>query len=74
MALYPRQNSRHLIMRPTKKTTLGVRAGLSFTSFRLRYSLRTRPFATDSGFATRKVNYSTVNFIDLKLGTLKLEC
>ena len=43
MALYPRQNSRHLIMRPTKKTTLGVRAGLSFTSFRLRYSLRTCP-------------------------------
>ena len=30
-------------MRPTKKTTLGVRAGLSFTSFRLRYTLRTRP-------------------------------
>ena len=44
MALYTRQNSRHLIMRRNQKNTLGVRAGLSFTSFRLRYSLRTRPF------------------------------
>ena len=57
------------------QTSFGIRLSrIHFTSFRLRYSLRTRPFATDSGFATWKVNYSTVNFIDLKLGTLKLEC